>query len=336
MKEFFFLNPRLFTYDSSFDPLSSTINMEKSDNNGNNNGSGGDDFVFSPDAVGRWADSAPGASPAADGGSEMPGLEPIDMEVVEEELERAERGEEVSDAGISRIVEGDSRDRSGLSAYEKKEEKREEKRKVREEEENKDFQTGSVNLTDRVKNKSSQTEMTKVATMRKEDVRNMAKRSGRNPDLEGPFEGASEKFGTEILQWEDVQKAKRRDLARAMEGKFKKKRVSGDAKRRRNEQLERQAREDVMERRRKEERQRKEERERKEREEDRREDSGRGQGRDLSPIRRFPRMNLEKTILARGPPTGRRPPSRQFVTSTVRPGWNWHGNRRPGTDAGRS
>ena len=66
-----------------------------------------------------------------------------------------------------------------------------------------------MNLTDRVKNKSSQTEMTKLATMRKEEVRNEAKRSGRNPDLEGPFEGASEKFGTVILQWEDIQKQKR-------------------------------------------------------------------------------------------------------------------------------
>ena len=69
--------------------------MEKSDNNGNNNENGEDDYVFSPNAVGPWADSAPGASPAAEGGSEMPALEPIAMDVVEQELERAERGEEV-------------------------------------------------------------------------------------------------------------------------------------------------------------------------------------------------------------------------------------------------
>ena len=300
--------------------------MENNDNNGSNDGTGEDNFVFSPEAVSRWAETTPGASLTADGGSELPALEPIAMDVVEEQLESAERGEEVSDAAIGRIAEeSGSRDWSGMSAYEKKEEKRAEKKRVREEEENVDFQTGSVNLTDRVKNKSAQTEMTKVATMRKEEVRNQAKRSGRNPDLEGPFEGAAEKFGTEILKWEDIQKEKRRDLTRMMEGKFKKKRVSGDAKRRRNEQIERQAREEVMERR------RREERERREREENRRED--RGQERDPSPIRRAPRMNLERTILERGPMTGRRPPPRQFVTSTVRPKWNWHGNRRPGMDA---
>ena len=170
--------------------------MEKNDNNGSNNQNGEDDFVFSPNAVGRWADSAPGASPAAEGGAEMPALEPIAMDVVEEELERAERGEGVSDAAIERIAEGGegaSRDRSGMSAYERKEEKREEKKRKREEEENVDFQTGSINLTDRVKNKSSQTEMTKVATLRKEEVRNDAKRSGRG-HLKGQPKSSAQKF----------------------------------------------------------------------------------------------------------------------------------------------
>ena len=178
------------------------IKMEKSNNSSNNNGNGEDDFVFTPDAVGQWADTAPGASPAAEGESEVPPLEPIAMDVVEEELERAEKGEEVSDAAIGRIVGGETSsggERSGMSTFEKKEEKRAEKKRKREEEENVDFESGSQNLTNRVKNKSSQTEMTKVATLRKEEVRNDAKRSGRNPDLEGPFEGAAEKFGTEIL-----------------------------------------------------------------------------------------------------------------------------------------
>ena len=252
------------------------IKMEKSNNSSNNNGNGEDDFVFTPDAVGQWADSAPGASPAVEGESEMPPLEPVAMDVVEGELERAQRGEEVSDAAIEMIVGGETSgggERSGMSTFEKKEEKRAEKKRKREEEENVNFESGSQNLTNRVKNKSSQTEMTKVATLRKEEVRNDAKRSGRNPDLEGPFEGAAEKFGTEILQWEDIQKQKRRDLSRAMEGKFKKKRLSGDAKRRRNEQLERQAREEVMAKRRREERERKERREREERED--RRDEGR-------------------------------------------------------------
>ena len=47
-------------------------------------------------------------------------------------------------------------------------------------------------------------------------------------------------------------------------------------------------------------------------------------------------MNLERTILNRAPDFGRKPPSRQFVTSTARPrqGWNWHrGHRQPGVDA---
>ena len=116
--------------------------MEKDNNNDKVNENGEDDFVFSPEAVSRWADASTStdASLAATGGLTMPALEPIDMEVVEEELERAERGAEVSDEAIGRIVEGDSR-RSGdsrgsaMSAYERKEQKSAQKKRMREEEE---------------------------------------------------------------------------------------------------------------------------------------------------------------------------------------------------------
>ena len=202
--------------------------MEKDNNNDKVNENGEDDFVFSPDAVSRWADASTStdASLAATGGLTMPALEPIDMEVVEEELERAERGAEVSDAAIGRIVEGDSGrsgDSRGMSAYERKEQKSVDKKRKREEEEDVEFETGSVNASTMRKNKSSQTEMTRMATLRKEEKRQDTRRSGTQPELEGPFEGAGQRHGVEIVQWDDLTKEKRRDLTRASEGKFKKK-----------------------------------------------------------------------------------------------------------------
>ena len=58
-------------------------------------------------------------------------MEPVAMDVVEGELERAQRGEEVSDAAIERIVGGEMSgggERSGMSTFKKKEEKRAEKK----------------------------------------------------------------------------------------------------------------------------------------------------------------------------------------------------------------
>ena len=290
--------------------------MEKDNNNGSNIEKGGDDdFVFSPDAVDRWANqNASGASSAAEGGMGMPPLEPIPMDLVEGELERAERGEAVDDDTLGRIAatptEGGERE---LSAYEKKEKKQAEKKRKREEEENVPFKSGSQNLSDWCKNKSSQTEMTKVATMRKEEVRNDARRSGMNPGLEGRFEGAAGRHGVEIMTWDELEKSKRRDLTRMSEGKFKKKKLSGDAKRRRKEQMQRHAREEISGSR------RREEREREERRKEREERERRGGEREISPISKTPRMNLERTILNKGPDPGRRPPTRSYVTSTSRP-----------------
>ena len=177
----------------------------------------------------------------------MPGLKPIPMDVVEGELERAERGEEVSDAAISRIVTGEEvSGASQLSAYERKEQKSKEKREKKKEEEDAEFPSGSVNNSKMMKNKSCQTEMTKMATMRKEEKRQDARRSGMQPGLEGTFEGASTRHGVEIVQWDDLTKEKRRDLTRSSEGKFKKRRLCGDARRKRKDQLQRAAREEVM------------------------------------------------------------------------------------------
>ena len=288
-----------------------------------------DEYELSEDPVSRWADQTTGASltaenedPAVPAAPQMPTLEPIPMDLVEGELDRAERGEAVDDNVISQIVDPEE------TTGERKERLREQKMKRKREEEDQDFQTQSQNISDRVKNKSSQTEMTKTATMRKEEVRNNTRRSGRNPGLEGPFEGAATRHKVKIVKWEDLNNEKKREIARRSEGKFKTSRPSGAERNKRKEQIERQAREAVLERR------RREEREEKERESRRDESGHRGSGRGVSPIRQTPRMNLERTILERAPQFGRRPPPRQFVTSTVRPKkWNWHhGHRRPGED----
>ena len=83
--------------------------------------------------------------------------------------------------------------------------------------------------------------MTRMATLRKEEKRQDARRSGMNPGLEGPYEGAAGRHGVEIIQWDDLTKEKRRDLTRASEGKFKKKRLCGDARRKRKDMLQRAA-----------------------------------------------------------------------------------------------
>ena len=219
---------------------------ESKDQSTNTENGGDDDFVFSPGAVGQWADQqAAGASPTDEGGLRMPGLEPIPMDVVEDELARAERGEEVSDAAISRIVTGgEESGASQLSAYERKEQKSKEKREKKKEEEDAEFESGSVNDSNMRKNKSCQTEMTRMATMRKEEKRQDARRSGTQPGLEGAFEGASDRHGVEIVQWDDLTKEKRRDLTRSSEGKFKKRRLCGDARRKRRDMLQRAAREE--------------------------------------------------------------------------------------------
>ena len=187
-----------------------------------------DEYELSEDAVSRWADKVAGASLTAEGHDStttdappMPPLEPIPMDLVEGELERAERGEAVDDNTIGRIANPEE------SREERKERLREEKMKRKKEEEDQAFRTQSQNESDMVKNKSSQTEMTKVATMRKEEVRNNAKRSGKNPGLEGPFEGAAARHKVKIVKWEDLNNDKKREIARLSEGKFKKDRLSG-------------------------------------------------------------------------------------------------------------
>ena len=201
-----------------------------------------DEYELSEDPVSRWADQTTGASltaenedPAVPAAPQMPTLEPIPMDLVEGELDRAERGEAVDDNVISQIVDPEE------TTGERKERLREQKMKRKREEEDQDFQTQSQNISDRVKNKSSQTKMTKTATMRKEEVRNNARRSGQNPGLEGPFEGAATRHKVKIIKWEDLNNEKKREIARRSEGKFKKSRPSGAERNKRKEQIERQA-----------------------------------------------------------------------------------------------
>ena len=120
-----------------------------------------------------------------------------------------------------------------------KEERRENKKRKRHEIEDTPYTSGFGLL---VKDKSSQTEMTKQATMRREEARQNAVRSGRNPGADNNWTGSTSRLRVKVYKWDELKKQQRRDIVRKEEGKFKKKKLTGDQRKARKAAFERQAR----------------------------------------------------------------------------------------------
>ena len=56
--------------------------------------------------------------------------------------------------------------------------------------------------------------MTRQATMRAEEKRFGTKRSGKRPELEGPWEGRGETEGVKMVKWEELSQTARKNRSR--------------------------------------------------------------------------------------------------------------------------
>ena len=62
--------------------------------------------------------------------------------------------------------------------------------------------------------KRTQVEMTRMATMRAEEKRQGSRRSGKRPNLEGPWQDAGQRDGVEKVKWEDLNRSQKKNSAR--------------------------------------------------------------------------------------------------------------------------
>ena len=92
---------------------------------------------------------------------------------------------------------------------------RETRKRAREEDDQEvDVKRDCCGCVVKCKNKRCQCEMTKRATMRAEEKRYGTKRSGKQPGLEGPWEGRGESEGVKLVQWEELTKTQRKNRSR--------------------------------------------------------------------------------------------------------------------------
>ena len=160
----------------------------------------------------------------------------------EREEERRKKAEERRRSPIRWSDAPQEREEEGRVQEKSKEERRMERKRKWAEEEDIPYESGATHLSIFVKDKKTQTEMTKEAAMRREEVRHRARRSGRNPQADDNWEGAGERERVTIVKWEELRSQQRRDIIRAQEGKFKKKKLTGSQRQAKRAALQKHAR----------------------------------------------------------------------------------------------